>query len=255
MPITTESIFYMCMSYCQMKRFDNVQIETKKCKENCMDFINMFVTYLKEEDDDKRAQIVRLLDSKIEGKDIDFNDDLSRLVISSIYVHHKSYPKAYEVINSIRRISLIKFAASVGILILMNRVDLAKQTLARMSENYDYSELTQLMTAQVLMVENKPAEAYDYVQSMEENYMTTPNLKNLLTAAAICMGDYKLAREQCEKALEMDTDNTEALINMNHILSKQREPIEIRERYLDKLLLSDNSRGYTHEYFGIATFS
>lgn len=234
MKSTKESLFYMCLSYSKLKKYDILNLEVSKSDDQCVKLVQTLTDFL--ENDDNRQDTFEFIKGMLEDKSIDPKDEHSRLIISSIFVHMKDYASALEVLHNLD--SLPVMFTRIGVYIYMNRFDLAERQLKVMQNKDDYATLTLLAAAKVKLVTNKAKEAHDIAQELEDKYRATPLLKNLQAAAAICMGNFELAKEHCESSLEMDNDNLEALINVMHVVSNTRscnEKKEIRERYFNRL--------------------
>lgn len=231
MPASRESMFYMCLSYYHLKKLDILALELGKSNELCVKLIGKLVTY--SEEPAKREAVLEELDHLLQDKAVDSKDDLSRLVISSIFCRAKMYSEALKALHQLD--SLPIHLARLGIFVAMNRPDLAELSLRSMQSKDDYSTLTLLASAQLRLASGNARESHETGKELEDVYRATPLIKNIQTAAAISMGNYDLAKQHCENALDLDNDNLEALINMIHILSKLRASTEIKERHFNRL--------------------
>lgn len=238
-----ESTFYMCLSYCQLKKFDILNLEVNKSQDQCVRLVGLLANYINEAG--QRGAIIEKLDSIVgehssqwtTTKDTDSDyasaDLCCLLVSSSIYVREKMFAKALSLLHKVE--ALPAYLARVGIYLLMNRVDLAESELKKMQTKDDFSTMTTLAVIQVRLATNAGREAHDLARELEEKYKATPLLLNLQTVAAISMGNYDLAKDYCESSLDLDNDNLEALINMVHISSKLRASSEVKERHFNRL--------------------
>lgn len=231
MPVSRESLFYLCLSYYHLKKFDILNLEMSKSNDKCVQLIGLLVRITQNPSD--HESIIDELDSMLEDKTLDLKDDLSMVVVSSIYVKKKLYPNALRVLHHLDTLPVL--FAQVNIFILMNRVDLAERQLKLMQSKDDYATITLLATAQVKLSKGAAREAYDIAKELEDKYRATPLLKNIQTSAAILDGDLDGAKLHCESSLDLDNDNLEALINMIHIISKSKSTTEIKDRHFDRL--------------------
>lgn len=232
MPASRESMFYMCLSYYHLKKLDILALEMGKSSEQCVELIGKLVTY--SEQVSQRETILNELEHLLQDKSaLNPKDDLSRLIVSSIFVRAKKYPEALKALHQLD--SLPALLAKIGVYISMNRFDLAEQALKTMQNAKDYSTLTLLASAQLRLASGNAREAHDTAKELEDVYRATPLIKNIQTAAAVSLGNYDLAQEHCKSAMDLDNDNLEALINMIHILSKLRASTEIKERHYGRL--------------------
>lgn len=244
MPSAKETTFYMCLSYFHLKKYDFLSLETSKSDENCIKMIALLTDYTT--NPNRRGAIVNKLNDMLSNKEIEPKDDLSRLVASTIFVQEKMYSDGLRILHGLD--SLAVTYATIGILLLMNRNDLAEKRLASMQSKDDYATLTQLALAQVRLASGNAKETQDIALELEEKYKATPLLKNLQAAAAISLGNHDLAKQHCESALDMDNDNLEALINMIYILSKTKAPNELRERNLGRFKALYPDHEYVKEF-------
>lgn len=228
MPSCKESTFYMCLSYFQLKRFDFLEIETKKSSDQCTRLV--YQLYLFTESEDQRETILDNLEKLLQEK----QDNLSRLIVSSIFCRAKSYQLALRALHQLD--CLPTMLSRISIYLVMNRLDLAEQQLKLMQKEHDNSTLTKLATAQVRLMSGHYEEAYSTADELERIYgRATPLIKNIQTAAAIGMSNYDCAKEHCEESLDMDNDNLEALINIIHVMSKLKLSTDIKERQYSRL--------------------
>lgn len=247
---TKESTFYLCLSYCHLKRYDNLRLETSKSSnEQCIKIIDNLVSYIQKAS--QRDAIIKELDQLIESKSIDPKDDLTRLVVSAIYLRHRLFTKSIGVIHKLD--SAPARFARIQILIQMNLFDKAEVELGIMSRLDELPFLTQLASAHVNLATYRAREAYKIASELEEDYRPTPLLKNLQTAAAICVDDFETAKQHCENCLDMDNDNPEALINIIHILSKLKASPEIKERNFSRLKSLYPDHEFVKEYERLQT--
>lgn len=231
MPKCREATFYMCLSYYHLGKFDILKLETSKSEDLSVKLIDKLVTYTQNKN--QRESVVNELYSLLDSNEVDAKDDLSRLLISSLFVKEKLFADALKSLDGLS--SLPVKLARVSTYYQMNRVDLAEKEISKMMKINKYNTLTLLATV--------PTDAGDKwldpdickAQELEGIYKPTPLIKNLQAAAAISTGNYDLAKEHCQSALDLDNDNVEALINMQHILSKTRATAQVKERYASRL--------------------
>lgn len=240
---TRESTFYMCLSYFHLKKYDILNLEVSKSTELCVKMIGILVDYT--ENLSERSSIMQKLNHMLDDKLIDPKDDLSRVVVSSIFTKEKDYSNSLKVLHQLD--TLPSLFAQINIFILMNRIDLAERQLRLMQTKDDYATLTLLATAQVRLSTFEFREAHDIAKELEDKYQATPLLKNIQTAAAILMGDYEDALQYCETSLEMDKDNLEAMINMIHILSKSKASSEVKDRHYERLKILHPNNEFVKE--------
>ena len=253
MPVCRESFYYMCLSYCHMRKFGDLERELARSISDedlgededgndfgttIFDMIKAFavdVTASDTDDDlvDECPKSVKIVEQLEATKALKAGDELSRILAAAIYARHKLYPKALQVID--RLDSLRVGYSRLIIYIMMNRGDLAENEVAKMHKMDASAPLTDLATAQAFLANRNPTQAWRIADNLRDRFRPSPLLNNLLTAAAICLGEYERAKEFCEESLDMDNDNLEALINMVHILSTLNASEQVLVRNLDRL--------------------
>lgn len=245
MQASRETVYYRCLSNYHLKKYDILNIDLSKCKDQCVKLITYLVDYDKKPD--QRDAIISKLEEEV--KSVDPKDDLSRLVISSIYTREKQYSNALKVLHKLD--TLAALFAQVNIFILMNRVDLAERQLKLMQTKDDFATLTSLALAQVRLVSNGPGEAYDVATELAKNNDredASPLILNIQTAAAILLGDLDTAKIHCQNSLDKDSNNIEAMINMIFILSKMRASNEAKSRIFNQLKTLNPDHDYVKEF-------
>lgn len=227
-----EATFYMCLSYFHLGKFDMLKLETSKSEELCVKLIDKLVAYTQNKE--KREAIIEDLRGQLETNRIDSKDDLSRLLVSSIFVRERLYADALKTLNGLS--SLPVMLSRVSIYHQMHRLDLADKEVAKMMKLDRYNTLTLLAT---VPTDDGSGKWFDpdigKAQELEGIYKPTPLIENLQTAAAISAGYYDTAMKHCQNALDLDNDNAEALINMQHILSKTKGSAQMKERFSSRL--------------------
>lgn len=209
-----------------------------------MEYMKLYILLLKKERDQNSV----LDESGLRGLQSEASPGKHRrrevFLEALIYIHFKLFTRAITLLDE----HLIGCESQVGFilplyyigtqaLIQINRTDLADRWYNRMQNIDALSSLTTLAKAQLRLVTNNPRETYETISDLlDASSKPTPLLKNIQTAAAICLGDYAGAKQLCEESLDMDNDNPEALINIVHILTKLRSSSEIRERHLGRLM-------------------
>lgn len=240
MQTSRESAFYLCLSCYHLKKYDNLELELKRSSEPCFKIIRHLLESSKSEEGLAESTIKELEDL------LDSKDDLSRLVISSIYMRQRDYSNAIRIVSSLN--TLPGCLAQIGVYLAMNRLDLAEQKLKVMQSKDDFSTLTLLAMAQIKLASGRAREAYDIVVELEDKFRATPLLKNMQTVSAINKGELESAKEHCESALDLDGDNLEALINMVYILSNLRTTNDSKERHLMRIKAIDPNHDYIREF-------
>lgn len=231
LPTEPESIFYMCLSYCYLKKYDSLKSKLSKWDHKASEFVQIFADYSRNQID--KDEVIDHLDTITD--EIDTDDELSRLVAANIYTTCGEYAKGLKLID--RLDSLVSTYTKILILIKMNRGDLAEKKLVMMSKQDDRSPITELAHAQVYIVTGQPDPAWRLANSLADRYKATPMLYNLQTTAAISLGEYDQAKQLCENSLDMDNElNPEALINMVHVMTKLKSNPESLKKNWTRLV-------------------
>lgn len=243
-PNEDDSNLYLCLSYCALHKYDNALHETSSTREHYMEYMKLYIACLKTE----RDQSAIVDESGLRGLQSDTPSGKERrrevFLEALIYIHFKLFTKAITLLDehlmgSDSQVGFILPLYYIGTqaLIQIHRTDLAEKWYNRMQNIDALSSLTTLAKAQLKLVTNNPRETFETISDLlDASNKPTPLLKNIQTAAAICLGDYAGAKQYCEESLDMDNDNPEALINIVHILTKLRSSADIRERHLGRLM-------------------
>lgn len=241
MPVSRETVYYSCLSYYHLKKFDILKLEISKSEDQCVKLISLLLEY--DEESDQRSAILARLE--IESTKTEPKDDLSRMIISTIYSREKQYGNALKVLHQVD--TLPTLFAQINIYISINRLDLAERQLKLMQTKNEFATLTTLAFAQVKLASNCPMDAYEAIASELDNRSSgaSPLLLNMLTAAALLRGDYEDAKVHCQNSLDKDSSNAEAMINMIFIMSQD---YKISREAKDRLFNQLKTIHPNHEY-------
>lgn len=244
MPECRETAYYSCLSNYHLKKYDILNAEISRSDDQCVKLISYLLDY--DQEPEKRDAIIEELE--IKAAELDSDDDLSKLIISTIYSREKQYAKALKILHQVD--TLPTLFAQINIYISMNRIDLAERQMKMMQTKNEFATLTNLAFAQVKLASNCPSDAYDAIASELDNRSgPSPLLLNMLTAAAILKGDYDDAKIHCQNSLDKDSSNAEAMIHMIYIMSKDNKVTrDTKDRLFSQLKALHPNHDYVKDF-------
>lgn len=132
----------------------------------------------------------------------------------------------------------------VQIYIMLDRLDLAKQSLQKMRKSDEDSMLTQLTSVHVALASGSSmaGEAIHTVNQLSEQYGPSPMLLNLSACAYMQAGKYAEAESKVEQArLEFSATDVDTLVNSIVVSQYQQKPIgefivALKQRYPNHFL-------------------
>lgn len=128
-------------------------------------------------------------------------------------------------------------ALNIYCLLKLNRVDLAKQILAKMQEKSDDATLTQLAQAWVGVASGGKGlqEAFHIFQEFCEKYQSTPLLLNGQAVCHIGQERYDEAEGVLRASLSKKHNDYDTLVNLIVLSHLNNKSNEITNRYLEQL--------------------
>lgn len=180
---------------------------------------------------DKRNAVIRYFDENLgtlpsvedenDDGEVIYSNIVWRLSAATIYYNEALYENALRVIHGALALDssspdLECLAMQLQCLLKINRLDLAKKTLARMQEKDDDATLTQLATAWLNIEQGgeKLQDAYYIFQDFCDKFIATNLLLNGQAVCFIGQEKYEEADGALRQSLEKDPNNLDTLINL-----------------------------------------
>lgn len=235
----------MYRAYVAQKKYGVVLDEIDTSKPPELQAVKFLADYLANES--KRDSILLSLESQMSGN-VDLSNSTFLLMAASIYFHEQNTDAA---LRALRQSESLECAAlMVQILLKMDRVDLAKKELKRMTDTDDDSILTQLAQAWFNMAigGDKYQDAYYIFQELADKHASTPLLLNGQAAAYIAQGKFDDAESVLQEAMDRDSNNPETLINMVILSQHLGKTPEVSNRYVSQLKDSHRRHPFVKDY-------
>lgn len=201
---------------------------------------------------DKRSEIVKYFDenrsSVVANDDNADEDTIYSMIIwclsaATVYYNEQLYENALMVMHSAIEISpdLECLAMRLQCHLKINRLDLAKATLAKMQEKDDDATLTQLATAWINIEQGgeKLQDAYYIFQDFCDKFVSTSLLLNGQAVCFIAQEKYEEADAALRNSLDKDPNNLDTFINLialaQHYNVSGKSQDDVINRYLSQI--------------------
>lgn len=231
--VQTEKDVYMYRAYIAQKKYIVVLDDIKANASDELKYVRLMAEYLSNEA--KRDSIIRDLDAELGSLNV--TNPLVLLMIANIYALDENCESALKVLHNIETASLLESSAlSIQMYLKLDRHDLAKKELKRLTDTDEDALITQLAAAWVYMATGeKLQDAYFTFQELADKNSPTSLLLNSQALCLINQGKYDEAQSLLQESLDKDSNNSNAMVNaivLNQYLGK---PIEISNRYTSQL--------------------
>jgi len=228
-----EKDVYMYRSYIAQKKYGVVLDDIKPNASNELKYVRLLADYLS--NDSKKNVIVTELDSQLGSLNV--TNPLDILLIANIYVNAENYETALKVLYNVDSTSSLECSAlAVEIYLKLDRIDLAKKEVKKMIEIDEDAIITQLAIAWVSMSSGeKLQDAYFTFQEQADKHSGTTSLLNSQAVCQINQGKYDEAQTLLQEALDRDSNNPDAMINMIVLNQHLGKPIEVSNRLISQL--------------------
>jgi coatomer protein complex subunit epsilon len=231
--VQIEKDVYMYRAYIAQKKYVVVLDDIKPNASDELKYVRLMAEYLSNET--KRDSIIRDLDAELGSLNV--TNPLVLLMIANIYALDENYESALKILHNIETASLLESSAlSIQMYLKLDRHDLAKKELKRLTDTDEDALITQLAAAWVYMATGeKLQDAYFTFQELADKNSPTALLLNSQALCLINQGKYDEAQSLLQESLDKDSNNPNAMVNaivLNQYLGK---PIEISNRYTSQL--------------------
>ncbi|XP_011197251.1 coatomer subunit epsilon [Bactrocera dorsalis] len=228
---TTELLSYMYLSYLAI---DSGRLIATDIKENNNTAL-LALRYVNEafEQPAKIESILEKLTDKVASEEDETN--IWHIATAIVYCYDGQFENALKILHG--STNLESMALSVQCLLRLNRIDLAKQLVAKMQEISDDATLTQLAQAWIALSlgTEQMQDAFHIFQEFCEKHNPTPLLLNGQAVVHLGLERYEEAEAVLRDALTKKHNDYDTLINMMvlaHLTGKSHETIA---RYWEQL--------------------
>lgn len=201
---------------------------------------------------DKRDAIVKYFDENrsLIGDVDDTNDEevnyakiMWCLSAATVYYNERQYENALSIVHTALKYGadLESLAMQLQCHLKINRMDLAKATLAKMQEKDDDATLSQLATAwiNIELGGEKLQDAYYIFQDFCDKFVATSLLLNGQAVCFIAQEKYEEADSALKTSLDKDPNNLDTLINLialaQHYNTSGKPSEDVINRYLSQI--------------------
>ncbi|XP_068153763.1 coatomer subunit epsilon [Drosophila tropicalis] len=178
-------------------------------------------------------ELLEKLTDKVAGEEDETN--IWHIATAIVYCYDGQFENALKILHG--STNLESMALSVQCLLRLQRVDLAKQLVAKMQEISDDATLTQLAQAWVALSQGteQMQDAFHIYQEFCEKFKPTPALLNGQAVVHLGLERYEEAEACIREALLKKHNDYDTLINMMVLSHLTGKPSETITRYLEQL--------------------
>ncbi|BFF94275.1 coatomer subunit epsilon [Drosophila madeirensis] len=178
-------------------------------------------------------EVLEKLTDKVAGEEDETN--LWHIATAIVYCYDGQFENALKILHG--STNLESMALSVQCLLRLQRVDLAKQLVAKMQEISDDATLTQLAQAWVALAQGteQMQDAFHIYQEFCEKFKPTPALLNGQAVVHLGLERYEEADAVLRESLIKKHNDYDTLINLMVLSHLTGKPTENITRYLEQL--------------------
>lgn len=243
--VQTEKDVYMYRAYIAQKKYGVVLDDIRSSASDELKYVRLLAEYLSNES--KRESIISELDSQLGSLNV--TNPLVLLIIANIYVCAENYETALKVLYNVDTASSLESSAlAVVIYLKLDRIDLAKKETKKMVEVDEDAIISQLAVAWVSMASGeKLQDAYFTFQEQADKNSATSSLLNGQALCQINQGKYDEAQSLLQDALDKDSNNPDAMVNMIVLNQHLGKPIEVSNRLISQLKDSHKNHPFVRD--------
>jgi len=240
-----EKDVYMYRAYIAQKKYSVVLDDIKPNASDELKYLRLMAEYLSNES--KRDSIIHDIDSKLGSLNV--TSPLLVLIIANIYVLAENYETALKVLHSVDASASLECSAlSIQIYLKIDRLDLAKKEIKKMTDVDEDAIITQLAIAWIYMASGeKLQDAYFTFQEQADKNASTTMLLNSQALCFINQAKYEEAVNLLQEALDKDSNNPDAMVNMVVLNQHLGKPIEMSNRYISQLKDSHKNHPFVRD--------
>ncbi|XP_064546890.1 coatomer subunit epsilon [Drosophila montana] len=226
-----ELLSYMYLSYLAI---DSGRIIASDIKENTTTpLLALRLVHEAFEQPSRTEELLEKLTDKVASDEDETN--IWHIATAIVYCYDGQFENALKILHGSN--NLESMALSVQCLLRLQRVDLAKQLVAKMQEISDDATLTQLAQAWVALAQGteQMQDAFHIYQEFCEKFKPTPALLNGQAVVHLGLERYEEAEAVLRESLTKKHNDYDTLINMmvlSHLTGKSTETIT---RYWEQL--------------------
>jgi len=232
--LQTEKDVYMYRAYIAQKKYgvalDDINTRTDIDE---LKYVRIMAQYLS--DESKRNSLIQELNASLGS--INATNPLLLLIIANIYILAENYEAALKILHNVDASDSLECAAlQIQIYLKLDRHDLAKRDLKKLVEIDEDAVIVQLALAWVYMATGEKLQDAFFIFQEQADKNTQTSL--LLNSQALCLvnqGKYEDASVIFQEALNKDSNNPDAMVNMVVLCQHLNKPMEISNRYISQL--------------------
>lgn len=228
-----EKDVYMYRAFIAQKKYRVVLDDISQNAPEELKYVKLIAEYLSNESN--RDSIVQNLDSKLGSLNV--SSPMVLLLIATIYYLHENYESALKVLHNADSSTLLECGAlSIQVYLKLDRHDLAKKELKKLTEIDEDAIITQLANAWVnIAIGDKLQDSYFTFQELSDKNSATSNLLNNQAVCQINQGKFDEAQSLLQEALDKDSNNPDAMVNMIVLNQSLGKPLEVSNRLISQL--------------------
>lgn len=228
-----EKDVYMYRAFIAQKKFRVVLDDINQNAADELKYVRLIAEFLST--DSKRDSIIENLDSKLGSLNV--SSPLVLLLIATLYYLAENYETALKVLHNADSSALLECGAlAIQIYLKLDRHDLAKKELKKLTEIDEDAIITQLANAWVNMATGeKLQDSYFTFQELADKNTGTSYLLNSEALCQINQGKFDEAQSLLQEALDKDSNNPDAMVNMIVLNQSLGKPIEVSNRLISQL--------------------
>ncbi|KAH8281649.1 hypothetical protein KR054_001994 [Drosophila jambulina] len=226
-----ELLSYMYLSYLAI---DSGRIVASDIKENNATPLQALrLVHEAFEQPSRTEELLEKLTDKVAGDEDETN--IWHIATAIVYCHDGQFENALKILHG--STNLESMALSVQCLLRLQRVDLAKQLVAKMQEISDDATLTQLAQAWVALAQGteQMQDAFHIYQEFCEKFKSTPALLNGQAVVHLGLERYEEADAVLRESLLKKHNDYDTLINLMVLAHLTGKPAESVTRNLEQL--------------------